>query len=93
VGIPNQYLGRDSASHPRIRFQGGLIRQVKDWESAEYLFLSISHTLGTDERKEYAMNTIVLAVILMLRVVIPLLILLSIGEWIRRRDANYWTRM
>jgi hypothetical protein len=39
------------------------------------------------------MNTIVLAVILMLRVVIPLLILLSIGEWIRRRDANYWTRM
>jgi hypothetical protein len=37
------------------------------------------------------MNTI--AILLLIRVIVPLGILLSFGEWIRRREANYWSRM
>lgn len=39
------------------------------------------------------MNAIAIAIIFLLRVVVPVVILLSIGEWIRRREANYWSRM
>lgn len=38
------------------------------------------------------MNAIAITVIFLLRVVIPFGILLSVGEWIRRREANYWSR-
>lgn len=36
------------------------------------------------------MSTIVLAVILLIRIILPLILLLALGEWIRRREANYW---
>jgi hypothetical protein len=39
------------------------------------------------------MNVIVVSIILLLRVVVPLGILLAIGEWVRRREENYWLKM
>lgn len=36
------------------------------------------------------MNTIALIIILSLRVLIPFGILISFGEWIRRRETRYW---
>jgi hypothetical protein len=36
------------------------------------------------------MNTIVFAVILLARIILPLSILTAFGEWIRRREAHYW---
>lgn len=37
------------------------------------------------------MNTI--AILLLLRVIAPVSILIVLGEWIRRREVNYWSRM
>ena len=37
------------------------------------------------------MNAI--AILLLIRVIVPLVILFGFGEWIRRREANYWSRM
>lgn len=39
------------------------------------------------------MNTIALIVLLSLRVLIPFSILITIGEWIRRREKRYWLHM
>lgn len=39
------------------------------------------------------MNIIALALILLVRVLIPFAILISIGEWAHRREQNYWLRM
>ncbi len=36
------------------------------------------------------MDTIVLVIILLIRVIIPVSVLLALGEWLRRREANYW---
>ena len=36
------------------------------------------------------MNTIVLALILLARFILPFGLLIAFGEWIRRREANYW---
>lgn len=36
------------------------------------------------------MSTIALAAILLIRVVVPISVLLALGEWIRRREAKYW---
>jgi hypothetical protein len=36
------------------------------------------------------MSTIVFAVILLIRLILPVSVLLAFGEWIRRREANYW---
>lgn len=36
------------------------------------------------------MSTIVLAVILLIRIIFPLALLLAFGEWVHRREANYW---
>lgn len=38
------------------------------------------------------MSTIVLTVLLLIRVILPLGVLIALGEWIRRREANYWLR-
>jgi hypothetical protein len=38
------------------------------------------------------MNTIALAVILLIRVILPASLLIALGEWMRRREANYWFR-
>ena len=39
------------------------------------------------------MNTIALALILLIRVVLPFVILITLGEWVQRREQNYWLRM
>ncbi len=39
------------------------------------------------------MNTIALTIILIVRVLVPIAILLSLGEWVQRREKNYWRRM
>lgn len=36
------------------------------------------------------MSALALAAILLIRIVIPVSLLIAIGEWIRRREANYW---
>jgi hypothetical protein len=37
--------------------------------------------------------TIALTVILLIRIILPVGLLLSLGEWIHRREAKYWLRM
>ena len=36
------------------------------------------------------MSTIVLAIFLLIRIILPFSLLIAIGEWMRRREANYW---
>ena len=36
--------------------------------------------------------TIALAVILLIRIILPLGLLLSLGEWVHHREAKYWLR-
>lgn len=38
------------------------------------------------------MSTVAFAVILLVRIILPLSLLLGLGEWVRRREANYWLR-
>jgi hypothetical protein len=38
------------------------------------------------------MNTIALALILLARIIVPFSILIALGEWMRRREADYWFR-
>lgn len=38
------------------------------------------------------MSTIALAVFLIIRVIVPISVLITLGEWLRRREANYWLR-
>ena len=37
------------------------------------------------------MNTI--AILLLARIIVPVGILLVLGEWVRRREVNYWSHM
>ena len=39
------------------------------------------------------MNAIALTIILIVRVLIPITILFSLGEWVQRREKNYWLQM
>lgn len=39
------------------------------------------------------MNTIALTIILIVRVLVPVAILFTVGEWVQRREKNYWLRM
>lgn len=39
------------------------------------------------------MNTIAIALILLVRAMIPFGILIALGEWMRRREINYWFRL
>jgi hypothetical protein len=39
------------------------------------------------------MNAIALTIILIVRVLVPVAILFSLGEWVQRREKNYWLRM
>jgi len=39
------------------------------------------------------MNTIALLIILIVRVLVPVIVLLTIGEWVKRHEKNYWLRM
>jgi hypothetical protein len=36
------------------------------------------------------MSTIAIAVIFLIRVIVPVSVLIAFGEWMRRREANYW---
>ena len=36
--------------------------------------------------------TIAFAVILLIRIILPVGLLLALGEWVHRREANYWLR-
>ena len=37
-------------------------------------------------------STEVILTLVLIRVVLPVFVLLVIGEWSRRREANYWSR-
>ena len=39
------------------------------------------------------MNAIALTIILIVRVLVPFAILITLGEWVQRREKNYWLRM
>ena len=39
------------------------------------------------------MNTLALTIILIVRVLVPITILISFGEWVQRHEKNYWHRM
>lgn len=36
------------------------------------------------------MNAIALAVLFLIRLIVPFGLLIAFGEWIRRREANFW---
>jgi len=36
------------------------------------------------------MNTIAFALILLIRAVLPVCVLIALGEWVYRREAYYW---
>jgi len=36
------------------------------------------------------MSTIVFAALLLIRLILPFSLLIAFGEWVRRREANYW---
>lgn len=38
------------------------------------------------------MSTIVFATLFIIRVGLPVSLLIALGEWNRRREANYWVR-
>ena len=37
------------------------------------------------------MNTLAFVAILLIRIILPASLLIALGEWIRRREANYWS--
>jgi len=39
------------------------------------------------------MNALAITILFLLRVAVPVSILLTLGEWMRRRDMHYWFRM
>ena len=39
------------------------------------------------------MNTIALALLLLIRVILPFIVLITLGEWVQRHEKNYWLRM
>jgi hypothetical protein len=39
------------------------------------------------------MNVIVLSIMLIVRVLIPVAILFTLGEWVQRREKKYWLQM
>jgi hypothetical protein len=38
------------------------------------------------------MSTVAFVVILLIRIILPFGLLLALGEWMHRREANYWLR-
>ena len=36
------------------------------------------------------MSIVTLAVISLIRIILPFIVLITLGEWIRRREADYW---
>jgi hypothetical protein len=75
---------------PNFWLEYRLIRRPKDWACAGFPFLSFSHKLSRNVRKEIAMSTIAFAVILLIRVILPIAVLIALGEWVHRGEAHYW---
>ena len=38
------------------------------------------------------MSTVAIAVIFLIRMILPFGLLIALGEWMHRREANYWLR-
>lgn len=38
------------------------------------------------------MSTIAFSAFLLIRLILPIIALIALGEWIHRREANYWLR-
>ena len=38
------------------------------------------------------MSTLAFAVIFLIRIILPFSLLLGLGEWLHRREAQYWLR-
>lgn len=38
------------------------------------------------------MSTVAIAVIFLIRMILPFGLLIALGEWMRRREADYWLR-
>ena len=36
--------------------------------------------------------TLAFVVILLIRLILPAVLLITLGEWVHRREANYWLR-
>lgn len=36
------------------------------------------------------MNAIAIVILLLIRVIVPVSFLLALGEWLKRRETNYW---
>ena len=83
-------MGYVSDSIPQTGRKNRLVRRPKDWACTEFPFLSFSHKLDMSVRKEIAMNTIAFALILLIRAILPIAILIALGEWVHRREAYYW---
>ena len=84
-------MGWASDLTPKNNVESRQIRRLKDWACTEFPSLSFSHKLCMNVRKENAM-TIAFAVILLIRIILPVGLLLALGEWVHRREANYWLR-
>jgi hypothetical protein len=62
------------------------------WGEARIYFL-LRKSYSESERKENAMNgSIIILTLLAFRLVLPIVLVLSVGEWARRREANYWLK-
>jgi len=44
-------------------------------------------------KKGDAMSIVAVALIFLVRVAIPFTIMISLGEWIHRREEQYWLKM
>ena len=95
-------MGRDSDSDSRSRLTLSTNRRAT-WADS-YIQRLVNHPIyfrfdfaytehGYIERKEHAMNAIALTIILIVRVLVPFTILITLGEWVQRREKNYWLRM
>jgi len=36
--------------------------------------------------------TIAFVLLLLIRIILPFVLLIALGEWVHRREANYWLR-
>lgn len=85
----SESMGCFSVDNPYFPMGSGPIFSLKDWVSTGFPFSSFSHKLRVKE-KEYDMSIITLAAIFLLRVLLPLSILVALGEWVRKRDIRNW---
>jgi len=89
----SERVGYDYTICPCSGLRRGTNPQLKDWSCTEFTLLTISHTLGVNERKEKPVISITLALLLLLRLIVPFVLLITIGEWVRRREIKYWFKI